>query len=70
MSEVNGMVNMVHAWKDRDAKRLIKAARSAGLEPGQFTVELNTRTGLVRVVTHSDKPDDKVANSDELENLI
>lgn len=42
------MANMPHAFKDRDVQRIIKAARSAGLDPVE--VEVDPKTGRIRVV--------------------
>ena len=49
------MPNMPHAFKDRDVQRLIKAARSAGLDPGSVTIDL--RGGLITVHGKADGPD-------------
>lgn len=43
------MVNKLHKFKDRDVRRVINAARSAGLEP--TGVEVNPVTGAIRVIT-------------------
>jgi hypothetical protein len=48
-SGVPFVVNKLHKFKDRDVKRVIKAARSAGLEP--TGVEVNPVTGAIRVIT-------------------
>jgi hypothetical protein len=42
------MGNKPHRFLDRDVQRAIRAARSAGLDPG--AVEINPRTGLIRVI--------------------
>ena len=42
------------AFKDRDVRRLIKAARAAGINP--TAVEINVKAGLIRVI--SGKTDD------------
>jgi hypothetical protein len=47
------VANMPHAFKDRDVQRLIKAARSAGLDPASVTVDLRRQ----RITVHS-KSDD------------
>ena len=44
------MANKVHAFKDRDVQRVIKAARSAGLEP--VSVEVDPHTGRIKVTTN------------------
>jgi hypothetical protein len=41
------MANQIHAYKDRDIKRVVKAARSAGLDP--TAVEVDTKTGKIKV---------------------
>jgi hypothetical protein len=41
-------------FKDRDVRRLIKAARAEGLNP--TAVEVNVKAGLIRVI--SGNPDD------------
>ena len=41
------MANVLHRFKDRDVQRVIKAARSAGLEPA--TVEVDPHTGRIKV---------------------
>jgi hypothetical protein len=45
---------MPHTFKDRDIRRLVKAARGAGLEP--FAVEVDIRAGTIRVLS---KPADE-----------
>jgi len=47
--------NMRHAFKDRDVQRLIKAARSAGLDPGSVTIDL--KGGTITVHGKADGPD-------------
>ena len=42
------MGNMPHVYKDRDIKRVIKAARDAGIEPGG--VRVNPKTGEITVL--------------------
>jgi hypothetical protein len=49
-----------HAFKDRDVRRLIKAARAAGLDP--TGVEVDVKAGRIRVFTG--KPDDVDADLD------
>ncbi len=41
------MANQVHAYKDRDIKRVVKAARLAGLNP--TAVEVDPKTGKIKV---------------------
>ena len=41
------MANMLHKFKDRDVQRVIKAARSAGLDPA--AVEVDPHTGRIKV---------------------
>jgi hypothetical protein len=41
------MGNMPHVYRDRDIKRVIKAARDAGIEPGG--VKVNPATGEITV---------------------
>jgi hypothetical protein len=41
------MANMLHKFKDRDVQRVIKAARSAGLDP--VAVEVDPKTGRIKV---------------------
>jgi len=43
------MANRVHRFKDRDIKRVIKAARDAGVGVGSITV--NPVTGAITVAT-------------------
>jgi hypothetical protein len=43
------MANRLHAFKDRDVQRVIKAARSAGLDP--VAVEVDPKTGRIKVTT-------------------
>jgi hypothetical protein len=47
-------VRQSHAFKDRDVRRLIKAARAAGLNP--TVVEVDVKAGRIRV--SSGKPED------------
>jgi hypothetical protein len=47
-------VRQSHAFKDRDVRRLIKAARAAGLNP--TVVEVDIKAGRIRV--SSGKADD------------
>ena len=49
------MPNMRHAFKDRDVQRLIKAARSAGLNPGSVTIDL--KGGIITVHGKANGPD-------------
>jgi hypothetical protein len=48
------MPNMRHAFKDRDIRRLVKAARSAGLEP--ISVEVDVKAGKIRVTGNATAP--------------
>jgi hypothetical protein len=49
------MANMPHVFKDRDVQRVIKAARSAGLDP--VSVEVDVKTGRIKVTgSKSDAP--------------
>jgi hypothetical protein len=41
--------NRVHAFKDRDVKRLVKAARAAGLTP--TAIEVDTKSGKIKVMS-------------------
>ena len=41
------MANRVHAFKDRDIRRVVKAARAVGVDVGQVTV--NAVTGAITV---------------------
>jgi hypothetical protein len=41
------MANQVHKFKDRDIQRVIKAVRSAGLDPA--VVEVDPHTGKITV---------------------
>jgi hypothetical protein len=41
------MANMPHRFKHRDVQRVIKAARSAGLDPA--SVEVDPHSGRIRV---------------------
>lgn len=60
------MANMLHKFKDRDVRRVIKAARSAGLEP--TGVEVNPVTGSIKVITGKDHPGERKTDLDrELE---
>jgi hypothetical protein len=43
-----------NAFKERDVRRLIKAARAAGLSP--TAVEVDVKAGLIRII--NGKPDD------------
>jgi hypothetical protein len=45
-------MNMIHRWRDRDVKRLLKATRDAGLVAQ--AIEIETQTGIVRVITAGD----------------
>jgi hypothetical protein len=47
-------VRQSHAFKDRDVRRLIEAARAAGLNP--TVVEVDVKAGRIRV--SSGKPED------------
>jgi hypothetical protein len=49
---------MLHKFKDRDVQRVIKAARSAGLDPG--AVEVDPHTGRIKV--HSRALTEPMAN--------
>jgi len=49
------MANQVHTYKDRDIKRVIKAVRSAGLEPTGVELDLAARKIKVTVSSKSDK---------------
>ncbi len=42
------MANQVHAFKDRDIRRVVKAARSAGIQP--TAIEVDPKTGRIRVI--------------------
>jgi hypothetical protein len=44
----NPMANMPHKFKDRDIQRVVKAARSAGLDP--VAVEVDPKTGRIKVM--------------------
>ena len=46
---VRPVANKLHKFKDSDVQRVIKAAKSAGLEP--TGVEVNPVTGAIRVIT-------------------
>ena len=48
------MGNMPHVYRDRDIKRVIKAARDAGIEPGG--VKVNPKTGEITVLGRSSIP--------------
>jgi hypothetical protein len=41
------MTNQVHRFRDRDIKRVVKAARAAGLNPD--AIEVDTATGKIKV---------------------
>ena len=41
------MANRVHAFKDRDIRRVVKAARAAGVDVSQVAVDPNT--GVITV---------------------
>jgi hypothetical protein len=48
--------NMPHAFKDRDIQRVIRAARSAGLDP--TAVQVDPKTGRITVMKRAaDTPD-------------
>jgi hypothetical protein len=47
------MANMLHKFKDRDVQRVIKAARSAGLDPA--AVEVDPHTGRIKVHSGSSR---------------
>jgi hypothetical protein len=47
------MANQVHKFKDRDIRRLVRAARAAGLTP--TAIEVDTRASKIKVITG--KPD-------------
>ena len=57
------MVNRSHAFKDRDVKRLVKAARAAGVDVETVTVDPHTG----KITVGSNKPD---APSDDLDNWL
>jgi hypothetical protein len=57
------VTNQVHVFKDRDVQRVIKAARSAGLNPA--AVEVDVTTGRIKVIGGSPATD-KAA---EIENM-
>ena len=42
-------MNVIHRWRDRDVKRLLKVMREAGLVAE--AVEIDTQAGIVRVIT-------------------
>jgi hypothetical protein len=42
-------VRQPNAFKERDVRRLIKAARAAGINP--TAIEVNVRAGLIRVIS-------------------
>jgi Tfp pilus assembly PilM family ATPase len=46
--------NRVHAFKDRDVQRLVKAARAAGLNPTAIEVDIKA----ARIKVFSGKSDD------------
>ena len=48
------MANMPHKFKDRDVQRVIKAARSAGLDPA--AVEVDPNTGKIKVMGKLEPP--------------
>ena len=48
------MSNRVHAFKDRDVQRLVKAARAAGLNPTAIEVDIKA----ARIKVFSGKSDD------------
>jgi hypothetical protein len=41
------VANQIHAFKDRDVRRLVKAARAAGLNP--TTIEVDIKASRIRV---------------------
>jgi hypothetical protein len=45
------VVNKPHAFKDSDVQRVIRAARSAGLNP--TAVEVDPKTGKIKVTSDS-----------------
>jgi hypothetical protein len=53
------MANQVHKFKDTDVKRVIKAARAAGLNP--TGVEVRVKDGIIRVFGN-DTVDESVGN--------
>ena len=65
------MANMLHKFKDRDVQRVIKAARSAGLDPA--AVEVDPHSGRIKVHTReasepvaSGNPWDRVKDKKQL----
>jgi hypothetical protein len=54
------VANQVHAFKDRDVQRVIKAARSAGLQPS--AVEVDPRTGKIKVMSGTSTEHDAAPN--------
>ena len=54
------MANMVHAFKDRDVRRAIKAARAEGLNP--TAIEIDVKTGRIKVM--GGKPAADMASAD------
>jgi hypothetical protein len=55
------VANALHAFKDRDIKRVIRAARAAGLDP--TSVEVDPKTGKIKVMGN------KAATADQQTNL-
>jgi hypothetical protein len=49
MAERVQVANMPHKFRDRDVKRVIRAARAAGLEP--VAVEVDPLSGRITVTT-------------------
>jgi hypothetical protein len=41
------VTNKIHAFKDRDVRRLVKAARASGVNP--ITIEVDLKTSRIRV---------------------
>lgn len=50
------MANQIHAYKDRDIRRIVKAARFAGLDP--VAVEVDPKTGKIKVFSSGSNESD------------
>ena len=61
------MVNQVHKYKDRDIRRVVKAARAAGIAIARL--EVNPSSGLISVVAEP-AGDEQGADSNEVETWI
>lgn len=56
-------MNKVHTFRDRDLKRIVKAARAVGIDP--TAVEVDTKTGKIKIFSSDRKADGDVNYFDQ-----